>query len=112
MRKKIASCGIALLSERDEIFAAALRYLGYSVNTQDTAQIDQAGELIKDVLADVKYLHTTQYRDDLKVHNVCLVVGYSGNILAYPTAMENALPFVDKAKRCWMRRWCIHRWRY
>lgn len=154
LRKKVASCGIALLNERDEIFAAALRYLGYSVNTQDTAQIDQAGELIKEALADVKYLHTTQYRDDLKAHKVCLVVGYSGDILAetdgddaltyiipdegaamwidimsipansvntdmayrfirfmmqaqiaarnssylaYPTAMENALPFVDKA---------------
>ncbi len=92
LRKKVASCGIALLNERDEIFAAALRYLGHSVNTQNEAHIDQAGELIREALADVKYLHTTQYRDDLKAHKVCLVVGYSGDILA-ETDGDDALSY-------------------
>ncbi|WP_430459523.1 ABC transporter substrate-binding protein [Thalassolituus sp. LLYu03] len=103
LRSKVASCGIALLNERDEIFAAALRYLGYSVNTQDEAQIDQAGELIKEALADVKYLHTTQYRDDLKAHKVCLVVGYSGDILGEIDGDE-ALTYVipDEGAAMWI----------
>ena len=82
LRKKAASCGIALLNERDELFAGALIYLGHSINTTDKDEINQAGELLKETLADVKYLHTTQYRPDLHDHKVCLVVGYSGDILA------------------------------
>lgn len=103
LRQKVASCGIALLNERDEIFAAALRYLGHSVNTQDAAEIDQAGELIKEALADVKYLHTTQYRDDLKAHKVCLVVGYSGDILA-ETDGDDDLAYIipDEGAAMWI----------
>lgn len=103
LRKKVAACGIALLNERDEIFAAALRYLGYSINTTDKAQIDQAGELIKETLADVKYLHTTQYRADLHDHKVCLVVGYSGDILA-ETSEDDTLDYVipDEGAAMWI----------
>ncbi|MDK2778647.1 MAG: extracellular solute-binding protein [Pseudomonadota bacterium] len=103
LRKKAASCGIALLNERDEIFAAALFYLGYSINTTDKARINQAGELVKETLADVKYLHTTQYRPDLHDHKVCLVVGYSGDILA-ETDGDDALDYIipDEGAALWV----------
>ena len=103
LRKKTASCGIALLNERDELFAGALFYLGYSINTTDQAQIDQAGELLKETLADVKYLHTTQYRPDLHDHKVCLVVGYSGDILA-ETDGDDDLDYIipDEGASLWV----------
>jgi putrescine transport system substrate-binding protein len=81
-RKKAASCGIGLINERDEIFSAALSYLGYSINTKDNNQLKEAGELIKVAYRDIKYLHTNQYTDDLRENNICVGVGYSGDILA------------------------------
>jgi len=103
LRKKAATCGIALLNERDELFAGALIYLGYSINTTDKNQIEQAGELLKETLADVKYLHTTQYRPDLHDHKVCLVVGYSGDILA-ETGEDDALDYIipDEGASLWV----------
>lgn len=82
LRKKAAQCGIGLLNERDEMFAAALVYLGFSINTQDKEQLSQAGILLKSVVADVSYLHPLQFRKDLAAGKICVAVGYSGDLLA------------------------------
>lgn len=81
-RKKVAKCGIGVVNERDEIFSAALNYLGHSINTQDKAQLIAAGALIKEAYVDFTYLHTNQYTDDLKDNKICVGIGYSGDILA------------------------------
>lgn len=82
VRAKAAQCGIALLNERDELFAAALVYLGYSVNSTNPDELAAAGVLLKDSVAAATYLHATQYRQDLPRGKVCVAVGYSGNVLA------------------------------
>lgn len=82
LREKVASCGIGVLNERDEIFSAALSYLGYSINTKEKSELTAAGSLIKEAYKDFSYLHTNQYTDDLKDNKICIGVGYSGDILA------------------------------
>lgn len=81
-REKLKQCGIGLVYERDELFAAALIYLGYPINTLDKAQLSTAGELIKEVVGDAKYVHSTQYTEDLGRGKICVGIGYSGDILA------------------------------
>lgn len=95
-RKKLAQCGIGLVNERDEIFAAALKYLGYSVNTGSKAELEAAGQLLKETIADINYLHTTQYTDDLKENKICLGVGYSGDILTEVAENENLEYIIPK----------------
>ena len=80
-RTKLSKCGIGIVNERDEIFAAALKYLGYSINTSSKSELQSAGQLLKETIADINYLHSTQYTDDLKENKICLGVGYSGDIL-------------------------------
>lgn len=82
VRKKAGQCGIGLLNERDELFAAALAYLGHSVNTLKKQELKEAGLLIKESMADITYLHTVQYREDLTNKRICVAVGYSGDLLA------------------------------
>lgn len=82
VRKKAAQCGIGLLNERDELFAAALLYLGYSANTLNHNQLNEAGNLLKDALQDISYLHTAQFRKDLVDGKLCVAVGYSGDLLS------------------------------
>ncbi len=81
VRAKAKQCGIGLLNERDELFAGALAYLGYSVNTMNKDELQQAGELLKATAADVTYLHTVQFRQDLTDKKICVAVGYSGDLL-------------------------------
>lgn len=89
LRKKVAACGIGVVNERDEIFSAALNYLGYSINTEVKAQLNEAGALIKEAYEDFTYLHTNQYTDDLKDNKICVGIGYSGDILAQTEENEH-----------------------
>lgn len=82
LRSKVKACGIGVLNERDEVFAAALSYLGFSINTQNKEELKAAGKLIKEAVTDFSYLHTNQYTEDLKSNKICVGVGYSGDILA------------------------------
>jgi putrescine transport system substrate-binding protein len=89
LRQKVKDCGIGVVNERDEVFAAALTYLGYSINTSNKEELKSAGSLIKEAVADFTYLHTNQYTDDLKDNKICVGVGYSGDILAQTEENEN-----------------------
>jgi len=88
-RKKVAKCGIGVINERDEVFSAALNYLGYSINTKEKEELNAAGILIKEAYEDFTYLHTNQYTDDLKDNKICVGIGYSGDILAQTEENEN-----------------------
>ncbi|MDO6682705.1 MULTISPECIES: extracellular solute-binding protein [unclassified Oceanobacter] len=96
VRQKVAQCGIGLLNERDEIFAAALSYLGYSVNSLSKEQLQQAGQLLKDSLGEVSYLHTTQYLDDLASGKICVAVGYSGDLLTAAAGNADLSYFIPR----------------
>lgn len=82
VRKKASSCGIVVLNERDELFAAALRFMGESVNVTSDEALNSAGALIKDALVDVKYLRSDGYVEALTAGEACVVMGYSGDLLS------------------------------
>ncbi len=81
LRSQFSDCGIAAVNEPDEIFAAALRYAGFSINTTEKTELATASELVKRLARDVRYFHSGRYTEDLANGNVCLVVGYSGDIM-------------------------------
>ena len=102
-RQKAAQCGIGLLNERDELFAAALAWLGYSVNTVKKPELVEAGELLKEAISDVAYLHTTQFRQDLKDNKICVAVGYSGDLQAVAAENPEVSYFIPKeGNALWM----------
>lgn len=96
VRSKAAQCGIALLNERDELFAAALTYLGHSVNTTEKEALAAAGRLLRESLSDAKYLHANQHRQDLANGRICVAVGYSGNILFDISGLDDYAYFIPR----------------
>ncbi len=95
-RKKVKSCGMALLNERDELFSAALTYLGYSVNTASKDELRTAGILLKETLTDAIYLHTSQQYTDLASGKVCVIVGYSGDVIGSTEENSNTAYFIPR----------------
>ncbi len=80
--EKLASCGIALLDTPEEVIPAALHYLGGNPNAFTAgAETDAAMALLKQIRPHVRYFHSSQYINDLANGDVCLVLGYSGDIL-------------------------------
>lgn len=77
----LADCGIALLDSPSEITAAALNYLGLDPTSEDAGDLEQAMELLQGIRPHIRYFHSSQYINDLANGDICLAVGYSGDIL-------------------------------
>jgi putrescine transport system substrate-binding protein len=74
-------CGIAWLDAPTEMFPAAMRYLGLDPTSTAEADFNAAAELLNGVRSTVRYFHSSQYISDLANGEICLAVGWSGDIL-------------------------------
>lgn len=91
---KFADCGIAWLDTPKEIVPPAMRYLGLDPTSTDPADFEKAGALLETVRPFVRYLHSSQYISDLANGEICIAVGWSGDILQAATrAEETEQPF-------------------
>ncbi|MCV6585694.1 MAG: polyamine ABC transporter substrate-binding protein [Marinibacterium sp.] len=79
--EKLADCGVYFLDAPDEIFPAALTYLGLDPNTHDKAELEQAAELLETVRPYVKKYHSSEYINALANGEICVAIGWSGDIL-------------------------------
>lgn len=78
--QKLAECGVAMLDAPSEIYAAALHYLGENPNPQDTAAVQKAEQALMQVRPYITYFHSSKYISDLANGEVCVAVGWSGDI--------------------------------
>lgn len=78
---KLADCGITVLDSPSEIMSPALHYLGLDPNSEDKGDLEKATELLLSVRPHIRYFHSSQYINDLANGDVCVSVGYSGDIL-------------------------------
>jgi putrescine transport system substrate-binding protein len=88
--EKLKACGISFLDSPTEMLPAALHYLGYPVNSQDKQQIAEAQALFMKIRPSVAYFHSSKYISDLANGNICVAVGYSGDVLQARSRAEEA----------------------
>ena len=77
---KLADCGIAVLDASVEMAAIALNYLGLDPNSEDPEDLAAAEALYASVRPYIRYFHSSQYISDLANGEICLAVGYSGDV--------------------------------
>jgi putrescine transport system substrate-binding protein len=77
---KFKDCGVHMLDAADDVFAAALNYLGLDPNTKNPADFDKAAELLTRLRPSVRKFHSSEYLNALASGEICLVLGYSGDI--------------------------------
>lgn len=78
---KFEDCGIYVLDTADEIVPAALNYLGLDPNSKDTADLEKAGALLESVRPFIRKFHSSEYINALANGDICLALGWSGDIL-------------------------------
>jgi spermidine/putrescine transport system substrate-binding protein len=71
---------VTVLDSSSELFAAALKYLGYSANDVEEAHWKQAADLIKKAKPYWAAFNASSYIKELTVGNIWLVHGYSNDI--------------------------------
>jgi len=69
-----------VLDSSSELFAAALKYLGYSANDTDPKHWDEAAAVIKKAKPYWAAFNASSYIKELTVGNIWLVHGYSNDI--------------------------------
>jgi len=78
---KFKDCGVHMLDSADDIFPAALSYLGLDPNSTTQADLEKAADLIGKVRLYVRKFHSSEYLSALATGEICLVVGWSGDVL-------------------------------
>jgi putrescine transport system substrate-binding protein len=87
---KLADCGVAVLDAPAEVYAAALNYLGRDPNSESEEDLQAAEELLLSVRPYIRYFHSSQYIDDLGNGEICLAMGYSGDVFIAADAASEA----------------------
>ena len=64
----------------DDIMPAALHYLGLDPNSTDAKDLQKAADLVAKVRPSVRKFHSSEYLNALASGEICLVVGWSGDI--------------------------------
>jgi putrescine transport system substrate-binding protein len=80
--RRLNACGVAFLDAPTEILPAALNYLGktpWSLNVDDYNR--DAYELLKELRPHITYFHSSQYINDLANGDICVTIGWSGDVL-------------------------------
>ena len=77
---KLAGCGISVLDDDQEAFGAALLWLGRDPNAGAADEIDAVREVYAAIRPHVRTFNNAEYKDALANGDVCVAMGYSGDI--------------------------------
>ncbi len=77
---RFKECGVHMLDSSDDVLPAALRYLGLDPNSTAEADLQRAADLVSRVRPFVRKFHSSEYVNALASGEICLVIGYSGDI--------------------------------
>ncbi|MNQ82973.1 Putrescine-binding periplasmic protein precursor [compost metagenome] len=87
---KLKDCGVSFLDSPTEMLPAALHYLGYKSDSQDPKELKAAEELFLQVRSSTAYFHSSKYISDLANGNICVAIGYSGDIYQSKSRADEA----------------------
>jgi putrescine transport system substrate-binding protein len=78
---KFKECGISVLDAPSEIVGAMLAYLGKDPNSQDPADLKLAEDKLLAIRPYIRMIHSSNYIDALANGEICVAVGWSGDVL-------------------------------
>jgi len=77
---KFRDCGVHMLDSADDILTTALHVLGLDPNSSAPADLEKAAALVAGVRPAVRKFHSSEYLNALASGEICLVVGWSGDV--------------------------------
>ena len=77
---KLKSCGISFFDSPTEQYPLVLKYLGKDPNSENADDLNAANELRKKVRGNVKRFSSSGYIDDMARGDLCVSIGYGGDL--------------------------------
>ncbi|HEX4111478.1 MAG TPA: polyamine ABC transporter substrate-binding protein [Stellaceae bacterium] len=88
--KKLAACGIEVLDSAQELFPAALLYAGRNPLGRGGEDIAKAVAVLTAIRPYIRKFHSSEYINDLANGDICVVFGYSGDVVQARTRAAEA----------------------
>lgn len=79
--KKLAQCGISLLDTPQEVVPAMLAYLGRNPKSRNLGDLGDAIAALEKIRPYIRKFHSSEYINDLANGDLCLSLGYSGDVI-------------------------------
>lgn len=77
---KAKSCGVSVLDSGDEVFPAALRYLGKQGQSRNPQDYKDAAKLLESIRPYITLFSSSGYINDLASGSLCLSLGFNGDM--------------------------------
>jgi len=78
---KFKDCGVSFLDDPTDMVGTVLLWLGKDPNSQSEDDLKLAEEALLRIRPYIRTIHSSQYIEDLANGEVCIAVGYSGDVL-------------------------------
>lgn len=78
---KFADCGVSILDAPSEVIGTVLIYLGKDANSEKPEDLAAAEAVLKSVRPYIKNFHSSAYIEQLANGEICLALGWSGDVL-------------------------------
>jgi putrescine transport system substrate-binding protein len=90
MAAKFKDCGIYMLDSPSDVLPSVLAYLGLNPDSRDPADLKKAQDLLTSVRPYIRKFDSSNYISALAQGDICLVLGYSGDVFQAKSRAEEA----------------------
>jgi putrescine transport system substrate-binding protein len=94
---KLKDCGVHILDAPEDVFPGVLNYLGLNPDSKRAEDLQRAGDTLFRVRGNVQKFHSSEYINALANGDICMAVGYSGDVLQARRRAEEAKNGVEVA---------------
>lgn len=78
---KFKNCGVTILDAPDEVIGTVLIFLGRDANSEAPEDLKAAEKVLMAIRPYIRYVNSSKYIDDLANGEICLALGWSGDVL-------------------------------
>lgn len=78
---KLAKCGIAILDAPTDVFGSAAIYKGLDPNSEKPEDLAVVEETLMKIRPHIRSIHSSSYINDLAAGEICVALGWSGDVL-------------------------------
>jgi putrescine transport system substrate-binding protein len=94
---KLKDCGVHMLDAPEDIFPNVLNYLGLNPDSKRQDDLTRAGDALFRIRGSIQKFHSSEYINALANGDICMAVGYSGDVLQARKRAEEAKNNVEIA---------------
>ncbi|MBF9233258.1 polyamine ABC transporter substrate-binding protein [Microvirga alba] len=87
---KLKACGIYMLDSPEDLFPGVLAYLGINPDSKRTEDLNRAGDALFRIRGNIQKYHSSEYINALANGDICVAVGYSGDMIQAMKRAEEA----------------------